>query len=613
VQAGDTANSAAIVAEQTARTTADTALANSVTTLAAQVQAGDTANSAAIVAEQTARTTADTALANSVTTLSASFGAKTGGYLNTDPECKLASAWVGSGITVQTVADGVAGVSALVVTGSNEALTNTVACTPGQVLRLEFYARKVSGAGSLYARIYLFDSAYTQLGYFIALEGVALTASFALYSGALTVPAGAVRATVGITCNYTNSGVTQLQAVHWIDDSRAAGISAAVQSNQTAQSSVNNSFAGTINSLQLQINSTVSSVTSEANIRGSTDGFLLAQYTVKIDTAGLISGYGLASTIGTSPPQSTFGVRANSFYIAPPAVTSSTAPNSGLYNGFVWLDIGVATITTRYYNNGSWSLTPGNLPFIVQASPITINGQISPAGVYANNVFIQNGTIANAKIGKLQVDDGHIANLSVNKLVAGTLQVGVYAQSANYTPGVSGWRLNGDGTSQIPALNIIGKLTTSQIEVGSVTAVQKFAGIVYDPGTIIDTPAGYHNLMTVTTTGAPVFFSASINIKVAGISVAAGAASVEFHARLYIDDADIGASEAWTRSVLFPNSGSLMATVTLPILWQQAIAAGSHNFAVYWYAWVKDSAGNVMVTTNTPAAQISSFLMENKV
>ena len=614
VTSNKTSSDAALVTEQTARATADTALANTVTTLAAQVTSGDQANTAAIVTEQTARANADSALTtqintaaasaatnaaaivteqtaranadgaltNSVTTLTAAVAGISGGYLNSDPECKTLSAWGGSNYSIAAISDGAAGNSALVITGEGSAFSKAVSVSAGQVLRVEAHARKTSGVGALYIRLEcLAAGGALQNSGVIAIEGLSIGAGFARFAGTLTVTPGAVLARVAIFANYGGGGVTQLQAVRLTDDSRASELSA--------------------------------SLVQESVVRASVDGGLLVQYTVKIDVAGLVSGYGLASTAVGAAPSSTFAVRANSFYIAPPAVASSSPPNSGLYNGFVWLDTSVPPAVTRYYSNGSWGTTPGNLPFIVQTSPITINGQISPAGVYANDAYIQNGSIVNAKIGKLQVDDGHITNLSVNKLVAGSLQVGAYAQSSNYSPGNAGWRINGDGTAEFAAVAIRGKLTTDQIEVGAVTAVQKFSGVLSNPGPYRGTPVGYNSLLTATTTGAPVFFSATINFRITSMPVADGVASIEFHARLYVDNVPINESEAWTRNATFLSDGALMSVVTLPMLWQQPLAAGTHTFNLYWYAWMLDSTGSLVVTDSMPSTYVTSFLMENKV
>lgn len=43
-------------------------------------------------------------------------------------------------------------------------------------------------------------------------------------------------------------------------------------------------------------------------------------------------------------------------------------------------------------------------PFTVVTEPITVNGQLVPAGTYMTDTYIQNGSITNAKIGNAAVD-----------------------------------------------------------------------------------------------------------------------------------------------------------------------------------------------------------------
>lgn len=71
-----TDNTAAISTESTARATADTALANDITTLTATVNSNNNTLSAAIANEQTARANADAANASDITTVSASVTAE---------------------------------------------------------------------------------------------------------------------------------------------------------------------------------------------------------------------------------------------------------------------------------------------------------------------------------------------------------------------------------------------------------------------------------------------------------------------------------------------------------------------------------------------------------
>lgn len=205
-------------------------------------------------------------------------------------------------------------------------------------------------------------------------------------------------------------------------------------------------------------------LSTEASTRATQTGELYAKYTVKVDVAGLISGYGLASTANNAAPTSSFGVRANAFFVSPPAVASATAPTTDLYDGYVWLDTSVVPNVTRYLSGSTWVLNAPVLPFVVQATPTTVNGVAVPAGVYANDLFVKNGTITNAKIANLAVDDAKIANLSVSKLTAGSLAVGQYVQSTNYVPNVSGWQWGADGSAELGSQYIRGKLTAAQID-----------------------------------------------------------------------------------------------------------------------------------------------------
>lgn len=120
-------------------------------------------------------------------------------------------------------------------------------------------------------------------------------------------------------------------------------------------------------------------VQAEADARSTETGDLFAQYTVKVDVNGYVSGYGLASSEVDGTPSSQFIVRADSFSIGTPGGTTP-APS---------------------------------VPFIVRTTPTTINGQSVPAGTYIQDAYIADGTISNAKIGIGVIDEAHIANATI--------------------------------------------------------------------------------------------------------------------------------------------------------------------------------------------------------
>ena len=163
-------------------------------------------------------------------------------------------------------------------------------------------------------------------------------------------------------------------------------------------------------------------IATEAATRASETGDLFAKYTVKIDTNGYVSGFGLASTANNATPFSEFIVRADSFAIASPS-----GPG----------------------------IAPAE-PFFVRTTPTTINGVSVPAGVYIQDGFIQNGTITNAKIANATIDDAKIGNVSASKLTAGSIAVGAHIQSSNYVAGSQGWIINGNGSAEFSNATVRG-------------------------------------------------------------------------------------------------------------------------------------------------------------
>lgn len=62
-------------------------------------------------------------------------------------------------------------------------------------------------------------------------------------------------------------------------------------------------------------------------------------------------------------------------------------------------------------------------PLLIEVdTPTTVNGVYVPAGIYIRDLFVQNGTITNAKIANLAVDDAKIDSVSATKITTGELQ-----------------------------------------------------------------------------------------------------------------------------------------------------------------------------------------------
>lgn len=166
-------------------------------------------------------------------------------------------------------------------------------------------------------------------------------------------------------------------------------LNAAIQTESTTRASSIASLSTQVTTLQSTVTNNNSTLTAalqtESTTRASIDGGLLAQFTVKTQVNGYISGFGLASTSNNAAPTSEFLVLADTFKIASPS-----GPG----------------------------ITPA-APFIVRTTPTTIGGVNVPVGVYMQDAFIANGTITNAKIANAAIDNAKIANLDAAKITTG--------------------------------------------------------------------------------------------------------------------------------------------------------------------------------------------------
>lgn len=190
------------------------------------------------------------------------------------------------------------------------------------------------------------------------------------------------------------------------------------------------------------------------------DSGLRAQYSVKIDNSGVVSGFGLSSEPanndnGIGGSRSLFLVRADHFGITGPTYNQASAPTTNLYNGMAWRNTNtgvtlyclLGTPPTVYWISATEfvaqnKLGPGLVPFQVLTSPTPdADGGTIPAGVYIWDAYIKNATITTAKIKNAAITDAKILNLSANKILAGSIGVDQYIQSNDYAAGTAGWKI----------------------------------------------------------------------------------------------------------------------------------------------------------------------------
>lgn len=162
-------------------------------------------------------------------------------------------------------------------------------------------------------------------------------------------------------------------------------------------------FAQSYTNLQANVGAQNIALQQESKVRASADGALQAQWSVKIDANGYVSGFGLnSSSPSFGPATSEFYVRADRFAIGSPGVprvvVGKNPDGSPIYGPTI----------------------PSTIPFVVFTTPQVNNGKVLPPGVYMTNAFIQNGAIGSAQIGVAQVDTLVMAGHSVTVPFAGS-------------------------------------------------------------------------------------------------------------------------------------------------------------------------------------------------
>ncbi len=243
------------------------------------------------------------------------------------------------------------------------------------------------------------------------------------------------------------------------------------------------------------------------------DGVLSAQYSVKVDVAGHVSGFGLSTEWPINgSPSSQFGVRADRFFVTGPSITGTSLP-TGTYDGqvfyntdtkqtfYYWTDtrphplsrtssnrrgctyaVGWKESTTAYagtpIDTGTTCISLSgrqfaSVPFIVQASTIPAHCSDPtyltkttceaagkdwflqvPRGAYIETAYIQSAVIDGATIRDATIDSAKILSLSADKITAGSISVGNDIKSANYVAGTTGWIIEGNGDAEFGTIHL---------------------------------------------------------------------------------------------------------------------------------------------------------------
>ncbi len=212
--------------------------------------------------------------------------AATGAAINSDPTCTTASAWesVGSGYSIQVIADGIAGPSVWrkVLAGGNPyVLSNRVAIDRQKTYRAKWWIRKSAGAdGVAYPAIALHDGA----GALIAVDGtlwhypvsqITPGVNWAEYVGtfgastARPIPANAATISIGAFLGYdATTGYHEMQGVRLEEVTDLVASAVAAAADATAKANAAQAAAVSTAAIAAQAKADLAETTAKAYADG---------------------------------------------------------------------------------------------------------------------------------------------------------------------------------------------------------------------------------------------------------------------------------------------------------------------------------------------------------
>jgi hypothetical protein len=458
------ARAQAILDEAAARAAADSSLQTQINTISAASTGDLSSVLAAIQEEQTARTSADAAEATARSTLATQLR---GSYTGTDPTA-LSTGLVYNERQARITAEGAISstVSALTATVN----TNTAAITSEATARANADTALSNSLSTLTATVNTNTAAITSEATARANADTALTNTVNSLTSTVNANAAAITSEASTRATADEALSTSISSLTTTVNANTAAITseattranadtaltssintltstvnsntAAIQTEATTRASADTALSNSISTLTSTVNGNTAAISAEATTRASVDTGLLAQYTIKADVNGYVSGFGLASTANNATPSSAFAVRADTLYIASPS-----GPG----------------------------VTP-TMPFIVRTTPTTINGVTVPVGVYMVDSYIQNGTITNAKIANAAIDNAKIADATIDNAKIANLDASKI--NAGFLDAA---RINANS------------LTADKIDSRNLTIKDSSGAVVFAAGKPLDIYAPYYN------------------------------------------------------------------------------------------------------------------------
>ena len=394
---------------------------------AASTSASNAASSASAAATnaffaQTYKGLAETAAGNAQTYATNAGTSETNAAGSASSASTSAGAAATSALAASGSATAAAGSATTASTKASEASTSSSAANTARVAA---ESARDSAAGSASAAATSASTASTHA------SDAATSASSANTSAATATTKA------GEALTYRNQAATS--------ESNAAGYAAASAVDYSAITARLNNVGGV--TIEQKFAAQASSITG-----------LSAQYTVKVDNNGHITGFGLASSSVNGQTVGDFIVNADRFFIARPGVATGeispfvvdTSPAPGFPNGRVVMD-------------GA---------FIKNA---TIN-DLQVGGVTAGKITGLRASFITVDAGEANIDQGNVSQ-------------GI--QSSNYSAGSAGWKIHNNGDAEFNDLTARGTLRSSNYSAGNAgwqiqkSGAAEFNGVVITRANVV--------------------------------------------------------------------------------------------------------------------------------
>ena len=375
---GDIITQAGYINNRYTKAEVDSAMAAQLTGIVASYESADadtldaakTYSDAAVTTESLARASADEALSSLITTVSATAGAKNKTY-------RQASAPT-SGMTAGDIwFDSDDGNKAYRYNGTSwEPTDDTRIAANAAAIQVEATARADA------------DSALASQ---ITTVAAVANSKNKTYRQTTAPTSGMIAGDLWFDSDDNNKAY-RYNGTAWVptDDTRIGQNAAAIQTEITARADADSAMASQITTLQTSVAGNTATIQTQATV---IDG-IKAQYMVKTDVNGLVSGFGLYNNGEVSD----FFVRADRFAVGNPALLRTGTCSIA----------GHTTAAACKAAGGTWTWTDAstqNIPFIVYTTQQTINAPdgsgktltIEP-GVYIKTANVQKAFIGDAEI-----------------------------------------------------------------------------------------------------------------------------------------------------------------------------------------------------------------------